>query len=389
MSKITRIYEVLLLFIILSMFAISISACTSQSKVEKKESNNSKTAKLYSKVLDDITKYTFYDKDAYSNIETSPKDYSYALINMDKTDIPQLIVSFNGKSDLTADITPSARIFTPDSKYNNILSTEEYIQHGSAVVGGFRGSINVSKDNDGLLYVAWSSGTGAATEEKITINETNKDNIILKHEKVWEGRIDQLPKDESKDIKYTPIKDRKQLDILAKTKDGKYKKLVASKEKDNDKKSEKENNTEKNTVKDNTQNEANNKANELETKIQAEKAAGNIIFSGTVKYLTCAQLAQLPQKDPVPDDICSTDNQMYVILVLDSQIAVNARNIAGQGTKTEPTNMVALPASFSQYANQHVNISIQPGALWWQSDVSLPMGELRTNDSAGEIKLIG
>lgn len=76
-------------------------------------------------------------------------------------------------------------------------------------------------DYNGLIYTTFMSGTGQDQEETITSSIEDKA-LKLKREVIWEGRIDTLDKDDSKEIDFSEIEDRDKLYGLADIKDWEY-----------------------------------------------------------------------------------------------------------------------------------------------------------------------
>lgn len=206
------------LLVIALAILMALTACStkqsdnSNSKSETKETQqesktydtNKKLAKLYTKVLDNVDKYDFGQTEGLQIL-----GYEYALVNMKGIDTPLLFVSQRTDFGISA-----IRIFSANENFDKEIMSDEFISVGAAGRGGFRGSMSLNENQEALTYVYFSSGSGAATAQEIT--PVIKEDVINLQEKVfWEGRIDQLPEQNTSEIEFHDISDRTIIEDLA------------------------------------------------------------------------------------------------------------------------------------------------------------------------------
>lgn len=324
------------------------------SDVEEKENlseNNIRLSSLYNKVLDNIDAYTFVE-----DIQEANMDYSYALVNMNDSDIPQLIVAQNNNEYGLSYI----KVFHPNDNFTKALTSDEVIQIGVASAGGFRGFLAQNKDLNGLDYITVSSGTSQGFKEEI-IASVDKDNLILQRDTLWEGLISELPNANTSDVNFIDINDRSKLQDLASIKDGEYKKTIAKKIDEVKNLKEAENEEENSNMKDQAQEEINN---------------GRMVVSGTVKIFTHDEMVSYQNQNP---QIFPDMGESYVILLLDDYADINMISSSDPYYITDSVNIIKLPDDMADYVDQRITVSFGPDDGYWPSDASLPVGAPRMN----------
>lgn len=194
----------------------SVSSTEQKKEADPKEATtekNAKLAKLYGQVLDTIGKSDF-------NASSVNGNYSYALVNMNGDDMPQLAVCTETGGGVAA-----IKFFSADNDYTNVVTNEELFSIGASAAGGFRGGMNQSRKQGSLLYTTFSAGSGDA--ETQALKTSVKDGkLIIKKNTIWEGKINNKEEDGSFPIDFLPVRDRGALDKLAKTEDGKVKEAL-------------------------------------------------------------------------------------------------------------------------------------------------------------------
>ena len=138
----------------------------------------------YSEIIDNASSYDFGDVPL-----DGQRTYTYALVYMDSAnpDIPQLLL----KTQLNNNGFNGVKIFSFDKdtmKAYEVDTGQHAIMEGVAGVGGFRGSLTVDSDKNGLIAVSWLSGTGIADGYRYTLS--GQDAISTKE---WEGTITDVP----------------------------------------------------------------------------------------------------------------------------------------------------------------------------------------------------
>lgn len=321
-----------------------------EEKVEEEKNpskNNQKLAKLYNKVLDDIGSYEF------SDVEDGKYTYSYALVKTDEADYPQLLVAQDTDFGLSY-----LKFFKANDDFTDVFHDDELISIGVASAGGFRGMLAQNADHNGLIYTTFMSGTGQGQEEKITSSIEDKA-LKLKREVIWEGRIDTLDKDDSKEIDFSEIEDRDKLYGLADIKDWEY---VKSLEENKEEKSEDINK------------EKVEKQRENESKVQSQP--GTMVATGVVRVFNHNEMIAYQKLNPkmLPDM-----GEYYAVLILDKPMDVTLPSGGGDGNSTRNVDIISLPEDLMSYKDKRITISFTPRDGYWQSDVSLPMDAPRMN----------
>lgn len=112
-------------------------------------------------------------------------------------------------------------------------------------------------------------------------------------------------------------------------------------------------------------------------------------FVGTVEELTIEEALALAGAD---DPSAPESGSKYWVLHFDSPQDISATKGGSQGPVTQNTEYMRLGYSeirssgnldsgteWAQYVGKRVKVSLDPSKLWWQSDVSYPLGTIRFN----------
>ena len=152
----------------------------------------------YSEIIDNASSYDFG-----SVPSNKPRTYMYALVYMDSAnpDIPQLLLKTEYDYNVN---TVKIFSFDKDTKQAYEVQNTKGIIEGVASAGGFRGSLTVDSDKNGLIAVSWSSGSGSGFGYRYTLS--GQDAISTKE---WEGTITDLPDDmKGEEITWSDSQDR-------------------------------------------------------------------------------------------------------------------------------------------------------------------------------------
>ena len=152
----------------------------------------------YSEIIDNASSYDFGG--VPSNNQGS---YMYALVYMDSAnpDIPQLLLKQQSDNGVNL-----IKIFSfdKDTKQAYEVQNTRGIAEGVAGAGGFRGSLTVDSDKNGLIAVSWSSASGDGYGYRYILS--GQDAISTKE---WEGTITDLPANlTGEEITWSYSKDR-------------------------------------------------------------------------------------------------------------------------------------------------------------------------------------
>ena len=152
----------------------------------------------YSDILDNASSYDFG-----SVPSNKPRTYMYALVYMDSAnpDIPQLLLKTEYDYNVN---TVKIFSFDKDTKQAYEVQNTKGIIEGVASAGGFRGSLTVDKDKNGLIAVSWASVSGDGFGYRYTLSGPGAIST-----KEWEGTITDLPDDmKGEEISWSDSRDR-------------------------------------------------------------------------------------------------------------------------------------------------------------------------------------
>lgn len=152
----------------------------------------------YSEIIDNASSYNF-------GIDPSneQRSYMYALVYMDSAnpDIPQLLLKTEYDYNVN---TVKIFSFDKDTKQAYEVQNTKGIIEGVASAGGFRGSLTVDKDKNGLIAVSWASVSGDGFGYRYTLSGLGAIST-----KEWEGTITDLPDDmKGEEISWSDSRDR-------------------------------------------------------------------------------------------------------------------------------------------------------------------------------------
>lgn len=157
----------------------------------------------YSEIIDNASSYDFG-----SVPSNDRRFYQYALVYMDSDnpDIPQLLL----KTEYAYGVnTVKIFSFDKDTKQAYEVQNAGDILEGVASAGGFRGSLTVDSDKNGLIAVSWSgSGVGSDYGSAYGYRYTLSGPGVIST-KEWEGNITDLPDDmKGEEITWSDSRDR-------------------------------------------------------------------------------------------------------------------------------------------------------------------------------------
>ncbi len=111
-------------------------------------------------------------------------EYRYALVQMEPGDtVPTLLLE-----QATTEYIYFTRVFKYSPESGRVIAPEETLMSGVAPVGGFRGTVDMQGDGNGICETTWWSGTGLADINRVTLAGDT-----LKRELQWTGNIFETP----------------------------------------------------------------------------------------------------------------------------------------------------------------------------------------------------
>lgn len=133
----------------------------------------------YLNIISQASSYDF----AMGSGEPNPADatYSYALVPIcPGSDIPGLLLSCNDPTLGLSDV----RVFQYDESSGTVWQPEDILITGVSTAGGYRGSLALMGDGNGLYYYYLYAMTGDSFLERVTIEDG-----MTHHEEVWSGMV--------------------------------------------------------------------------------------------------------------------------------------------------------------------------------------------------------
>ncbi|MDY6065619.1 MAG: hypothetical protein SPI59_04755 [Finegoldia sp.] len=307
---------------------------------EEEEALSSEVAKTYAEVLKKPEQYKF-------PLDNPTRDmFSYSLIVLSGSDTPVLLLQE------TSDYGMSyVKFFNYDSANKSLIAYEDEVDVGTSPAGGYRAGVSINKDKSSLdfRYVDGAPKTGAC--EKISF----KDNKIVR-EKYFEGNMDDFPKVDTEEIKWTDVDDFSALED--------YGKVSFEKEMQEAKQEEK---------------------NKLDALIQAEKNKGNTVLSGTIQNLTGMEVLALQGKEQAAETFANTINETYTIFILDEPQVLEffspGSASGGRPMASHEVHMIQLYQipNLKPYYSKHVVMSFIPTETAFPTGAEIPMGEPSTH----------
>lgn len=292
--------------------------------------------------------------------------FSYAFVNMNEDEIPQLLLKASGDPAVWNGIE-IVRVVLYDAEEDTLVDPGHDIQIGVAGAGGYRGSLAYSAYGDGLLHSEFSAGTGEGETKRITvdghrIDETFVAPVSIGRETAESARL----QEESREITWIDVADPSALDTL---KAGEWQTTAVAEAPA-------------------TPTASATAAPEASDAAAAARAAGLEVHTGTLRILDAQGVCDLlGEQLPYPG---ANDGSTYVVLDLGGEQQVTAR--PGDGSPGVYTNNARLlllehspqgaSSTWSGKDGARIAVSIDPETSYWPSDVSVPVGQPNCTRSA-------
>lgn len=277
----------------------------------------------------------------YGSVDDPTGVYRYALVRMALEDtVPALLLEQD-----TAFGISFVLVFRYDVDSGTVLQATGTLTEGVASAGGYRGSLSVAGDGNGLLSAEFSSGTGKGSTARVTL-----DGASLQSETIWEGIIGDGTDNTDAEIGYLEIDWHEITDLNGL--DSWTPPAVAPSQR------------------------SSGEPGLAEAVLPAD--GDRIVFQGTLDAYSHSEVVALQgQGDPEADR-----GETYYLIVLDAPQTMNLRSGDGQSSRDGEVHLVDVTYAegIAQYAGQNLIFSIDPNQTHWPSDASLPLGEPRTDD---------
>ena len=316
---------------------------------ESDDTPNKQALEQYKIVLSQADSYQ-YDSTGSS---TPTGNYRYALVQMQSSNTaPALLLSQETQNGLYF-----IRIFQYNPDDHTMSQPLESLAEGTAEVGGFRGSLGIMKDGNGLSLSEVSSGTGDMSVSRVTLEGGSIRTLAE-----WQGRLgDSVPETlSSETINWNDISNTDTLDNW--TADINHSPKASD------------------TTEKTSEEVVLSEGDEISEETTLPEDGGKIVFQGTINNYSYDQVLTLQGiSDPNGG---SPTSMSYQLIVLDTPQVMELRSGGDPGTQSGEVSIIRIHGNenLSQYHGQHLTFSIDPNQTYWPSDTSLPLGQPSTSD---------
>lgn len=319
----------------------------------------------YRTIIDQAASY-FYENEE-DLLPTSADNYQYALVQMTWEDtLPTLLLLKENTFGIN-----DVRLFQYDPENRTMHQPEEMLMEGVASTGGFRGSLSMAEDGNGIYFSEYYSGTGDASVSRITL-----DGEVLHTVTEWEGSLETMSSAyNGQTIVWHDIQETEYLDSW------KADAAIAFGAFDStDPPPTEAERTETDNNETITQEAERTETDNNETIAQeAALTDGNrIVFSGTIGTYSHDEVVAL-QGSPDPN---GNSGGTYRLIILDAPQTMTLKSGDGMGSYANTVSMINITyaSGLEAYEGQHHTFSIDPDKTYWPSGTDLPLGQPMTND---------
>lgn len=291
----------------------------------------------------------------YGSIDDPTGEYRYALARIAPEDtVPALLLEQG-----TAFGVYHVLVFRYDADGKTVIQAADALMEGEATMGGFRGSLSMMGDGNGIRALEMSSGSGDMTISRVTL-----DGSALVRETAWEGRFDQMP-DGMNSFTQIAWHDASDASALGSwTPDALQPVPMPA--------------------------EPTGEPAPVTDGEPALPADGDrIVFRGTLNSYSYDEIVAL-QGEPDPNAEWADTSEVFWLILPDEPQAMSLGSSGGGGFTEGTVDMISVTYAqglegLKQYEGQQLIYSIDPNTTWWPSDTSLPLGKPL---AIGEIRVL-
>ncbi|MCH5211296.1 MAG: hypothetical protein J1F01_10095 [Oscillospiraceae bacterium] len=340
---------------------LSLTACGAKNSENTDSQNGTSddvsTAETRTPVDDALDQYSIvlsqaalYQYDPYGDVP-STGNYRYALVQMQTGDtVPTLLLEQE-----STDYMYYMRVFQYDPNTQTVIQPVESLMEGMAQRGGYRGSIGMMEDGNGIQSAEASSGSGDLYISRSTLNGNTLSTVLQ-----WSGKIgDTQPAGLGFiEIEWHDISDlsafgawssNPNIAVYATTDTGSVNTEAAN-------------------------------SDIINSGASLPTDGNRIVLTGTINsYTYDGVLALQGISDPNPGSSPSK-NRNFRLIVLDIPQDMTLSSVDGFLSHMASIIDVSYANGLEGYDGQHVIFSIDPNTTSWPSDTSLPLGEPGTSD---------
>lgn len=289
------------------------------------------------------------DPQAYFKLEegkAASATFSYALVQMTSDEFPQLLMRASGDVEAWMGVE-DIRVFTYDAESDSALMPDASMATGVASAGGFRGGLGYSAYGNGLLRGEHSSGTGIGGIYRVTIENGALVERYVAPIDMSKGPlpVSSLVNNEIRDIAWVDASDASALDALE---EGEWATTVET----------------------------------TPDMAALAQEAGLTTFTGTLRVLDAEGVCALQGEQNLSPGY--SDPTGYAVLDLGGEVELTFAS-GGGGQSTRVTSILALNKERSAETwracdGMQVTVVVDPNAMFWPSDASVPVGAPRCRD---------
>lgn len=319
---------------------------TEEPEAAEEDSDLSRALALYREI---IAQASSYDYDSGN----TTLYHQYALEYLQSTDpVPSLLLE-----QVTQEGWMYAHLFQYDTVTGTLIQPEKVLIEGVGQIGGFRGSLAMMEDGNGIRLIEWSSGSGSGDIYRAVLTG---DSLETTHE--WSGHItDDIPDAFSVyPITWMDVTDLSLIDTYSSVPS----QSTASFE--------------------NAETEETEESKEAAVPAVIEEE-GRITVSGVIDLYSYEDVIDLQGcEDPNarwggPE---YGGHASYLMLVLDEPTEMTTVTVHGE-THTGTVRLILLQVfigevsatDFSPYYGRHLTFTVDPNRLGWPSDTRMPVSQ--------------
>lgn len=280
--------------------------------------------------------------DRLADNDTPTGNYLYTLLMLQPEDtVPTLLVEQE-----TTEFINYLTVFQYQPDDDSVLQADGTLAEGASSIGGFRGGISQYRDGNGLCVMEISSGTGATTVYRVTL-----ENGALVRSETWSGRMDLMPDNiATREIVWHALPDLTLLESWTPDSPTADEQLPVE---------------------------------STPTETNLPKDGSRPVLTGTYNVYPYEDVLAL-QGEPDPNAPWGGHSDSYTLIVLDTPQRLELQSVDGLRTDDAWCFVVYDTAPLAGCEGQHIAFSVDPEKSFWPSDASLPLGQ----PSAGDLHVL-
>lgn len=326
----------------------------SSTAVEETVQQDAAALERYRQILSDVDSMGPFDPE----LPVSDPTYQYALVTMQKGEGPSLLLA-QGQDNGTSLVRvyyydeDTATLYDTGSSYDSSDYSsfgKAFLQMGVAGAGGFRGSLSLESDGNGIMLAAFAAGTGEGEIDRYTREGSE---LVAEQQGTFSlANGDEMPMGD--DIRWFDATDEAPLDAWPDAAEAAADADVSS---------------------------------STDAGGAPADATDGLTLTGTIRVTNNEGLGSLTG-EPDPNaayESAEEKARLTAVLVLDSPADVTCTTVDGT-TSTVSTSIVVLPDGFANSANdgRRATVNFGTSSFWLPSDTSMPIGAPRAS-SATEV----